>query len=78
MIIITFIKLKEALIFLFLNDGNKSYVINGIENRIEQIIANLLDNAISFSDDNKNIDIKISKNLEKQIVINILDEGPGL
>ena len=57
--------------------GNKSYVINGIENRIEQIIANLLDNAISFSDDNKNIDIKISKNLEKQIVINILDEGPG-
>ena len=68
---------KRGINISFLNDGNKSYVINGIENRIEQIIANLLDNAISFSDDNKNIDIKISKNLKKQIVINILDEGPG-
>jgi two-component system sensor histidine kinase ChvG len=68
---------KRGINISFLNDGNKSYVVNGIENRIEQIIANLLDNAISFSDDNKNIDIKISKNLEKQIVINILDEGPG-
>ncbi|MDC0402938.1 HAMP domain-containing histidine kinase [Candidatus Pelagibacter sp.] len=68
---------KRGINISFLNDGNKSYVINGIENRIEQIIANLLDNAISFSDDNKNIDIKISKNSEKQIVINILDEGPG-
>ena len=68
---------KRGINISFLNDGNKSYVINGIENRIEQIIANLLDNAISFSNDNKNIDIKISKNLEKQIVINILDEGPG-
>jgi two-component system sensor histidine kinase ChvG len=68
---------KRGINISFLNDGNKSYVINGIENRIEQIIANLLDNAISFSDDNKNIDIKILKNLEKQIVINILDEGPG-
>jgi two-component system sensor histidine kinase ChvG len=68
---------KRGINISFLNDVSKSYVINGIENRIEQIIANLLDNAISFSDDNKNIDIKISKNLEKQIVINILDEGPG-
>jgi two-component system sensor histidine kinase ChvG len=68
---------KRGINISFLIDENKSYVINGIENRIEQIIANLLDNAISFSDDNKNIDIKISKNLEKQIVINILDEGPG-
>jgi two-component system sensor histidine kinase ChvG len=68
---------KRGINISFLNDVNKSYVINGIENRIEQIIANLLDNAISFSDDNKNIDIKISKNLEKQIVLNILDEGPG-
>jgi two-component system sensor histidine kinase ChvG len=68
---------KRGINISFLNDGSKNYVINGIENRIEQIIANLLDNAISFSDDNNNIDIKISKNLEKQIVINILDEGPG-
>ncbi len=68
---------KRGINISFSNDGNKSYYIKGIENRIEQIVANLLDNAISFSDDNKNIDVKISKNLEKQIVINIIDEGPG-
>ena len=56
---------------------NESYLISGIENRIEQIIANLLDNAISFSEDNKNIEVKISRNSNKQVVVNILDEGLG-
>ena len=59
------------------NDGNKTYLINGIENRIQQIVANLLDNAISFVDNNQNISVKITKNSKKQIVVNILDEGPG-
>src|SRR6056300_324004 len=36
-------------------DDQEEYFINGIENRIEQIIANLLDNSISFSDDKKKI-----------------------
>ena len=39
----------------------KDYFINGIENRIEQIIANLLDNSISFSDDNTNIFVELIK-----------------
>jgi two-component system sensor histidine kinase ChvG len=68
---------KRGISISFSNDGNKNYQINGIENRIEQIIANLLDNAISFSEDNKTIDIKISQNSKKQIIINIFDEGPG-
>ena len=34
-------------------NNQEEYLINGIENRIEQIIANLLDNSISFSDNNK-------------------------
>ena len=59
------------------NDGHSKYFVNGIENRIEQIIANLLDNAISFSEDDKNIDVKISKNSKKQVVLNIVDEGSG-
>ena len=37
-------------------NGSKGYFILGIENRIEQIIANLLDNSISFSKDNQKID----------------------
>ena len=68
---------KRGIKITFSNDGNKSYLINGIENRIEQIVANLLDNGISFSDNNKKIEVKISKNLKNQVIMNILDEGPG-
>ncbi len=68
---------KRGINISFNNNDNENYLINGIENRIEQIIANLLDNAISFSDNDKNIDVKISKNSDKQVIINILDEGPG-
>ena len=68
---------KRGIKITFSDDGNKSYLINGIENRIEQIVANLLDNGISFSDNNKKIEVKISKNLKNQVIMNILDEGPG-
>jgi two-component system sensor histidine kinase ChvG len=65
---------------IILNDLNNQdeYFINGIENRIEQIIANLLDNSISFSDDNKNISIEIYKNIDQKIVLKVIDEGKGL
>merc|ERR1711965_89578 len=43
---------KKGINISFNNDGKKNYIINGIENRIEQIVANLLDNAISFSTHN--------------------------
>ena len=52
-------------------------MINGIENRIEQIVANLLDNAISFSGDNKDVIVKVSKLENDEVSINILDEGQG-
>lgn len=56
-------KLKKANIF-------------GVESRIEQVIANLLDNAVSFSPSNSTILIKL--NLEKNnFKILIEDEGPG-
>ena len=37
----------------------------------------MLDNAISFSSNNQNIDVKVTKNSNNQVVINIIDEGPG-
>ena len=36
--------------------------ILGIENRLEQVIANLLDNSISFSDNDQKIEINIEEN----------------
>tara|TARA_B100000674_G_scaffold51552_1_gene35538 strand:- start:330 stop:1871 length:1542 start_codon:yes stop_codon:yes gene_type:complete len=70
-------KLKKGIKISYKTDGKNRYFINGIENRVEQIIANLLDNAISFSDDNKDVVVKVSKSEDKQVVINILDEGQG-
>jgi len=70
-------KLKRGIKISYENDGKNKYVINGIENRIEQIIANLLDNAISFSEDNKDVIVKVSKLKDDNILINILDEGQG-
>ena len=70
-------KLKRGIKISYENDGKNKYLINGIENRIEQIIANLLDNAISFSEDNKDVIVKVSKLKDNNILINILDEGQG-
>jgi two-component system sensor histidine kinase ChvG len=70
-------QVKRGIKISCINDGSKSYLIDGIENRIEQIVANLLDNAISFSKDNENIEVRISKNFNKEVVVNILDEGQG-
>jgi len=53
------------------------YLIFGIENRIEQIIANLLDNSISFSSDNQKILVQIDKDLNNQIILKVIDEGQG-
>ena len=70
-------KLKRGIKISYENDGKKKYYINGIENRIEQIVANLLDNAISFSENDKNILVKVSKSTDNEVVVNVLDEGQG-
>ena len=68
---------KRGINISYQADKKNRYFINGIENRIEQIIANLLENAISFSEDNKEIIVKVSKTNDNKIAINILDEGQG-
>ena len=50
--------------------------ILGIENRLEQVIANLLDNSISFSENDHKIEINIEET-SKNILVLIKDEGPG-
>ena len=70
-------RLKRGIQISYKNDKNKKYLINGIENRIEQIIANLLDNSISFSKDGGNVFVDVSVNGKNQISIKITDEGQG-
>ena len=64
------IKIKDKI-----SSKNGKYIL-GIENRLEQVIANLLDNSISFSQDNQKIEISIEETT-KNLVMKVKDEGPG-
>ena len=69
---------NQLLIFQFFErHDQEEYFINGIENRIEQIIANLLDNSISFSEDNKKILVEIYKGDKDKIILKVIDDGKG-
>lgn len=58
-------------------NGGINYKILGIENRIEQIIANLLENSISFSEENQEITVEISKKENERLSLVVIDEGIG-
>ena len=58
------------------NSGEK-FNIKGIENRIEQVLANLLENSISFSKDNQSIVVKLSQKKDGKISLSVIDEGVG-
>ena len=68
---------KKGINIKYKNDGKKEYLINGIENRIEQIIANLLDNSISFTKKGGEILVDVSLSTDNKIIIKIIDEGQG-
>jgi two-component system sensor histidine kinase ChvG len=70
-------KVKKNIKINYENDGSKEYIINGIENRIEQIVANLLDNSISFCKEGENIFVNISNTVDKKILVKIVDDGQG-
>ena len=68
---------KKNIRFIFENQSKTDKaVIFGIESRIEQVIANLLDNSVSFSPSNSviSINLLLDKNNYK---ILITDQGPG-
>ena len=70
-------KVKKNINIKYKTDGKKDYFINGIENRIEQIIANLLDNSISFTKKGGKILVDVSSTTDDKIRIKITDEGQG-
>ena len=58
-------------------DNNKSIMINADKKRIEQVIYNLVNNAINYTGDDKNIYINI-KNKNKNLIVEIIDTGKGI
>jgi two-component system sensor histidine kinase ChvG len=72
-----YIEKRGIKIELIANNSKKDFKILGIENRIEQILANLLDNAISFSKDKQKIIVEIEKNQNDQVILRVIDQGQG-
>ena len=68
---------KKSIAIKLKSNGVKNYSILGIENRIEQIIANLLENSISFSENNQEITVEISKDKDDKIKLVVVDQGSG-
>ena len=72
-----YIEKRGIKIELITNNSKKDFNILGIENRIEQILANLLDNAISFSKDKQKIIVEVEKNQNDQVILRVIDQGQG-
>ena len=68
---------KRGISIKLFTNGSESYKIFGIENRIEQIVANLLDNSVSFSDDNAEIKVTLNSYISNKIKLNVIDQGRG-
>ncbi len=59
------------------SNGSENYFILGITNRIEQIISNFLENSISFSGENQEIIVEVSKDENGRHKLVVIDEGKG-
>ncbi len=68
---------KRGISIKLKTNGLEDYIILGIENRIEQIIANLLENSISFSEDHQEINVELIQKENGNINLNVIDQGAG-
>lgn len=57
--------------------GRGSTMINGHESRLAQVLANLIDNAVSFSPPDGTVTVSVSTETD-MIVVTVMDEGPGI
>jgi two-component system sensor histidine kinase ChvG len=54
-----------------------SAVVQGVPLRLERVIENLLDNAVSFSPDKGTIHVRVARH-EDKVETSVCDEGPGI
>ena len=73
----TDIKTKDNIRIHFNPKPNQDYHIKGSKQRLEQVFQNIIDNALSFSNDNDTIEITLNRG-ENLLAIHIDDEGIGV
>jgi signal transduction histidine kinase len=59
------------------NDDSENWIIEADKTYIHLIFENLLSNAIKFSEEGKNIELRL-KEINGSLRISIIDEGPGI
>ncbi len=59
-------------------DIDEDIIIYGDFDRLEQVVSNLLQNAIRHSGNDSNIEVSLVENKEKEAVMQIKDEGEGI
>ncbi len=67
---------KKSISIKLKTSGSKNYIIKGISNRVEQIIANLLDNAVSFSKSGSIVTVDLDEN-DNYTTLKVSDQGEG-
>lgn len=70
-------KCSEKNISLILNNHSEHSIVHADKTKIQQVIYNLLDNAIKFTPEGKNIYITLSEKNDK-IFVSVKDEGCGI
>ena len=72
------VSLNKKIEIQIVSKNIKQKILNilGIESRIEQVIANLLENAVSFSQNNTRIVVEVEE-LNDDFLIIVKDQGPG-
>jgi len=72
------VSLNKKIEIQIVSKNIKQKILNilGIESRIEQVIANLLENALSFSQNNTKIVVELEE-LNDDFLIIVKDQGPG-
>jgi two-component system, OmpR family, phosphate regulon sensor histidine kinase PhoR len=61
----------------FINEDGHNYVVNGNAERLEQVLMNLLNNAVKYSQENKTIIVKTSAQ-NGWVRVTVIDFGIGL
>ena len=58
-------------------DEGRLYEVRAVEDRIVQVMNNLVDNAVTFSPDDGRIAVRVSGDA-KRVRLEVLDQGPGV
>ena len=69
--------IKDGYSIEFIHNNIKELMVDADKKKIEQVIYNLLNNALNYTGDNKKVTIKVVENI-KDYTIMVIDSGKGI